>query len=223
MSDTMKEIANGNPRGNRRRNYIINASFQWKYATMVAMTVFVLSSIMSSVLYAVLHQQARLRALSPETYVAEITLVILFAGLSFAALTATGVGIWSFVITHRMCGPLTVIGQYLRQLGRGSIPKTRPLRDKDEFKDFYAIFNDTLESLKDAKREELASLDEMRTLTLSVSGADELQSKKLLEDLLSRIDGMHCATSTYLGGEEPASTNQEQGNDSNSQEPVLNG
>ncbi len=147
-------------------------------------------------------------------------MVILFAGISFAALTAAGVGVWSFVITHRICGPLTVIGQYLKQLGRGSIPKTRALRNKDEFKEFYAIFNSTLESLKGAKREDLASLDELRSLALSAAGSDEQQCKLLLNDLLSQIDGLRRSTSSCLG-DELNSTNAGQEQDSDCEEPAL--
>ena len=220
MNDTMNAVET-DARGNRRRNYVINPAFQWKYAIIVGLAVFLLSTIMSSVLYGVLHSQARLRALQPDTYVAEITMVLIFAGLSFAALTAAGVAVWSFVITHRICGPLSVIAIYLKQLASGSIPKTRALRKKDEFKDFYAIFNDTLDSLKDAKRDELASLDELRSQTLCVAGADEPQRQHLMNDLLSRIDGLRSSASTFLG-EKPDSTTAGQEQDANREEPVFN-
>lgn len=209
MNDSMSGSAGGNSNSNRRRNYVVNPAFQWKYAIIVAVVVFVLSTIMSSALYGVLHHQARMRALQPETYVAEITLVILFAGLSFAVLTAAGVGVWSFVITHRICGPLTVIGQYLREIARGHLPETRALRDKDEFKDFYEIFNDTLDALKDQKHEELASLDELRSTALSAAGAEDQERVQFMNDLMTNIETMRASTSAYLGeGSEQAGDDQ---------------
>ena len=125
------------------------------------------------------------------------------------------------VATHRICGPLSVIAIYLKQLRSGSIPKTRALRKKDEFKDFYAIFNDTLDSLKDAKRDELSSLDELRSQALCVAGADEPQRQQLMNDLLSRIDGLRSSASTFLG-EKPDSTPAGQEQDAIRKEPVFN-
>jgi hypothetical protein len=41
------------------------------------------------------------------------------------------------VKTHRIAGPIFVMSMYMRQIRDGSIPdKLRPLRKKDEFKDF---------------------------------------------------------------------------------------
>ena len=43
----------------RRRTYVINPSFQWKYTLITVATVFILSGFLTVVLFNVLHQQAR--------------------------------------------------------------------------------------------------------------------------------------------------------------------
>ena len=43
-------------------------------------------------------------------------------------------------ITHRIAGPIHVISNYFKVIIAGEIPKPRPLRDKDELKDFYDLF-----------------------------------------------------------------------------------
>ena len=142
----------------RRRTYIVDPAFQWKYALMVGVTVFLLSALMSFVLYGTLHRQARMRVMHPETYVAGIASVIFFTGLAFSVLTAGSVAVWSILMTHRMCGPLMVMGRVLTELGDGRLPKMRPLREKDEFKDFFNILARAVDTLKEGKQTEINTL-----------------------------------------------------------------
>jgi signal transduction histidine kinase len=51
-------------------------------------------------------------------------------------------------ITHRISGPIYVISNYFKDVIAGKIPKTRPLRDKDELKEFYKLSIDLVDSLK---------------------------------------------------------------------------
>ena len=55
--------------------------------------------------------------------------------------------IMSIFFTHKISGPIYVMRQYLRQIKEGKTPKFRPLRDKDEFKDFYQELQDAVEHL----------------------------------------------------------------------------
>ncbi|MGL4370378.1 MAG: hypothetical protein ACRCUT_12025 [Spirochaetota bacterium] len=65
-------------------------------------------------------------------------------------------GIILFVIlilkTHRIAGPLYVMSMYMRQIIDGKIPETlRPLRQKDVFKAFYALFGEMVSAMKKGK------------------------------------------------------------------------
>ena len=51
--------------------------------------------------------------------------------------------------THRISGPILVMSKYLNDMINGSCPITRPLREKDELKEFYELFNNMIESMKD--------------------------------------------------------------------------
>lgn len=184
----------------RRRTYIINRAFQYKYAGMIALIVFLISSMLSSVLYSLLHHQARSRAMNPETYT-EVTLVMLGFGLALAVLTAAGVGLWCVIVTHRICGPLFVLERYLGELGEGGIPKLRALREKDEFKDLYATFSKVIESVKSRKKAELALLTEALGIARSASNGDEETLKHALEAVASRLEAMSRAATEALGNE----------------------
>lgn len=51
-------------------------------------------------------------------------------------------------ITHRISGPIYVVSTYIKDILDGRIPNPRPLRDKDELKKFYSLFNELIDFLK---------------------------------------------------------------------------
>lgn len=51
-------------------------------------------------------------------------------------------------ITHRISGPVYVMSTYFKEIIEGNIPEPRPLRDKDELKNFYELFKELVYSLK---------------------------------------------------------------------------
>jgi hypothetical protein len=138
-----------------RRNYLINPMFQWRHAGTIAGVVFLVSSIISMVLYGILHEQARLRLMNPIGYRAEVTWIILLSSLGFAAVTAGGVGLWSIIVTHRIYGPVFVLKRSLLEIAAGRWPNMRPLRSKDEFKDLFEAFATAVEALKARQRSQM--------------------------------------------------------------------
>lgn len=175
-------------RSNRRKKYVVNAAFQWKYAATVSLLVFVISSVVSTVLYAVLHHQTRMRMMNPESYTAEVAMVVLCFALGFSLLTAGGVGVWCLLATHRICGPLVVFERYMRELAQGRFPTVRPLRKKDEFKELHDALAGAVETLKAARQNELTVVQEAKqTAATALSGNDE-GCRKALESLVCRFD-----------------------------------
>jgi len=167
---------------NRRRRYIVNSAFQWKYALGVASVVLVVSSILSCVQFGMLHEQARLRAASPESFYANVTTIILLFGVGFALLTALGVGVWSIVATHRICGPLFILERYLGELGENRIPKVRPLRKKDEFKELFATFTTSMDKLRAQRSQEKETIKAaMQKLEALTSNGEERQRPNLVQ------------------------------------------
>jgi methyl-accepting chemotaxis protein len=186
---------------NRRRRYIINSAFQWKYAVTIALVIFMVSFMMSSGLYGLLQHQARMRLMSPQTYTAEVTLVMfLFAG-GFSVVTAVGVGLWCIVASHRICGPLFVLERYLEELACGSLPKIRPLRRKDEFKELHRAFTAAVDSLRQQKQSDFAALgDALRTAEAALDGHDETR-RTAIESLMTQLGSLRQAAADALGNE----------------------
>lgn len=191
---------------NRRRNYVINPSFQWKYATTIALAVFFISSILSSGLYAVLHQQARMRFVDPEGSTGTVALTVLFAALVFSALTAAGVAFWSIVATHRICGPLYVLERQLTELANGRFPSPRKLRRKDEFKELFSVLCDAIETLKAGKQYELVVLDEVLSEANTATDADDEGRKAALETVVRHLTALRRKAVEALGDETPSTS-----------------
>ena len=189
---------NGLPK-QRRRQYIINPAFQWKYALTIASIVFLTSSVLSSALYGFLHAQARQRLLNPEMYNAEVTGVILGFGLTLSILTAGAVAAWFIVLTHRICGPLLVMERQLKELRAGRFPHIRNLRKKDEFKEFYATFAGVISALKSDKQNELETLNRVMALTQSALECDDDSRRHALEAVATQIAELRNAACQALG------------------------
>lgn len=199
-NDNRENAANGG-RSNRRRQYLINPGFQWKYALTLALAVFLISAVISSVLYLLLHHQARLRLMHPEAYTAQVTLVIILFGAAFSMLTAGALAVWCVFVTHRICGPLFVLDRHLNKLADGRFPEMRELRRKDEFKDLYATFGRAVESLKADKRVELATLTRVLTIVESAKNADDTARKDALSSVATHIDTLRDVAAKALGVE----------------------
>jgi len=76
--------------------------------------------------------------------------------LILAAVLIQSVVLYFYLIrvTHRISGPIYVISRHMEQIMEGRHPEFRALRDKDEFKEFYAKFVEMVEKLEKEKHEE---------------------------------------------------------------------
>lgn len=179
----------GNQGGRKRRKqYVVDAAFQWKCCATIAVTIFFSSSIIGCVLYGILHHQARMRLMHPTTYTAEVPWVIFAFGMGFAALTAGGVGLWSIFMTHRICGPLLLLRRHIEDLSQGRLPKVRPLRKKDQFKDLFAAFGRAVDSLNACKRAEVSTLTKVLDIAKSAVDGDEKQRRDALIAVASHVE-----------------------------------
>ena len=173
---------------NRRRTYLINPSFQWKQACTIAAIVFLTSTIISFVTFGVLHQQARLRLFDPTGYQADVGSVILLFSIGCSAITAGGIGLWSILMTHRLCGPAYLIDRAMRELRAGRFPILRGLRKKDEFQTLYASVSGTVDALRARTSRELATVAEALDITRNAQTACDTDRQSSLQSLASQLE-----------------------------------
>jgi hypothetical protein len=69
-------------------------------------------------------------------------------------LIATGFVLYPVLIrkTHKISGPIYLMSQYIKEIIKGNYPDLRPLRKKDELKEFYELFSKLVVFIK--KRED---------------------------------------------------------------------
>jgi hypothetical protein len=106
-------------------------------------------------------EQIELRAIASDHYsnIEDMKKMVKYNTLILASVVFLVViqGIVLFFIlilkTHRIAGPIFVMSMYMRQIVDGKIPDTlRPLRKKDEFKSFYDLFGQMVETMRAAKK-----------------------------------------------------------------------
>ena len=163
-TETGQEAATGT-RG-RRKNYLVNPAFQWKYTFLFMVAAFIVSALMSVSLFGVHFLQARSRTLALQNNPdaapnGEMLLLLLFSALGFSIVAAATVGLWSIFFTHRVSGPIFVIGRWLDEMADGRVPKIRALRKKDEFKQLHASFDRALETIRQQGRAQCVGLTVM--------------------------------------------------------------
>ena len=67
--------------------------------------------------------------------------------IAFVLIIGIFLFLWGIVLTHRVAGPLYVIQSTLKRLAETGDLDTRPLREKDEFKDIYNNIRESLEQI----------------------------------------------------------------------------
>jgi hypothetical protein len=145
-----------------RRRFLVDRGFQLKYALFMAFAGLIVAGIFGFWLHqahaqaiALLRPDDKTRALIEQS---DGLLMAAFAGI--ALLLAAALGLLGVVITHRVAGPVFVMGHYLTVLSQGRFPRMRTLRRSDELKAFFQVFIDAVEAMKKREARHVAALEE---------------------------------------------------------------
>jgi hypothetical protein len=133
-----------------RRVYLVDRGFQLKYALLMAGAGAIVALIFGLWLHQAHAQALEVAGLDPalraELARGDRQLLVAFAGI--AALLALALGLLGVVMTHRVAGPVAVMGHYVTVLARGAFPRMRTLRKTDELRAFFEVFIDAVGRLK---------------------------------------------------------------------------
>ena len=145
-----------------RRRYLVDRGFQLKYALVMA-----LSGVAVAVVFGLWLHQAHAQAtvlLAPDAetraLVERSDRLLLAAFGAIAILLGAALGLLGIVITHRVAGPVFVMGHYLEVLAQGRFPRMRTLRRSDELKTFFRTFIDAVDRMKVREAKHAALLEE---------------------------------------------------------------
>ncbi len=163
--------------GASRRRYLVDRGFQLKYALLMALAGLVVAAVFGVWLHQAHAQATALLSPDPETraLVARSDRLLLGAFVVIALLLSAALGLLGVVITHRVAGPVFVMGHYLNVLAEGRFPRMRTLRRSDELKLFFQTFLDAVDSLKVREAKHAAVLeDAVRRMREVAAKAPEL-------------------------------------------------
>lgn len=160
-----------------RRVYLVDRGFQLKYALLMAGAGALVALIFGLWLHQAHAQVIEVAGLDPalreELARGDRQLLVAFAGI--AALLALALGLLGVVMTHRVAGPVAVMGHYVTVLARGAFPRMRTLRKTDELRTFFQIFIDAVDQLKARERGHVELLENTAArLKASLPRAPEL-------------------------------------------------
>jgi len=161
-----------------RRHYLVDRGFQLKYALLMAAAGLVVALIFGLWLREAHAQATSILAPDPETraLVARSDRLLLAAFALIALLLAAALGLLGVVITHRVAGPVFVMGHYLEVLADGRFPRMRTLRRSDELKLFFRTFLDAVDRMKIREARHAAVLEEaVQRMRAASARAPELQ------------------------------------------------
>jgi methyl-accepting chemotaxis protein len=160
-----------------RRRYLVDRGFQLKYALLMAAAGLVVAGVFGVWLHQAHAQATALLSPDPETraLVERSDRLLLGAFAVIALLLSVALGLLGVVITHRVAGPVFVMGHYLRILAEGRFPRMRTLRRSDELKLFFQAFLDAVDSMKVREARHAAVLeDAVRRMRAVAGSAPEL-------------------------------------------------
>lgn len=182
----MDAASNQEPKRVRRRAFLIDRKFQLKYTMIIVLVGVVVSALLGYFIFR-LNQENRDLLGIEETMMAEVQRIdsyTMYYLAGFVAVMALVLFIWGIFITHRVAGPIFIISRYLRQLGQGDVPYTRPLRKGDELKAFFDTFSEMLNSMKQRNVEEAQLLEKIAGQIRSQGGDSE--AAKALDELAAK-------------------------------------
>jgi methyl-accepting chemotaxis protein len=151
------------------RNYIVDKDLQLRYIGLVTLISAGVSALLGWLIYSQRSQASQTIVKSLETadflgveQKAEIVQhltssdmsVVLRMGLVCAGLIVV-LSMFLVVMTHKVAGPLHVIGGYFDQLTAGKLPLVHNLRRGDEFKVFHKKFKDMCNVLRQRAEEDI--------------------------------------------------------------------
>ena len=192
------------------RNYIIDKALQLRYIGLVTLLSAGISTLLGWLIFQQRSQASRTIIHSLETadflgadQKAEIvrhltqsdtsvllTMVLVCAGLMLV------LSAFLVVLTHKVAGPLHVIGVYFDQLAEGRLPVVHNLRHGDELQGFHKKFKDMCNSLRVRAEADItaasAFLRDCQTANVDESGAlghalEDL--RKLVREKESALNG----------------------------------
>lgn len=179
----------------RRKQYLVAARFQLKYAGLILLLMFVTAALSSYVVYytSMLLMGEKLANVYPQGQLVNIVKTVNFRLLMSLVFVSPLVIILGIYLSHRIAGPIFRMERFLSEMAEGNYNSRITLRKGDELAALADGMNKVCESIKlsvgDQKGRLTKILDDAVALhdkTQSPLGAERLESEII--ELLRELD-----------------------------------
>ncbi len=145
-----------------RRNFLVDRAFQLKYTAIMVVVGAAITVLFGAMMYQA-HVDATQMMGLPDKFqqvvISRYDNRLLYIVAAIAVVMSCALAVFGVLVTHRVAGPVYIIGRYLQTLGDGQFPAMRPLRQGDELKDFFRLFQETVDQIRSRESSDVATLD----------------------------------------------------------------
>jgi methyl-accepting chemotaxis protein len=149
----------------KRRTYLVDRSFQLKYALVLAAWGLLLAIVFGLWVWQAHEHVADLALRAPRGAAAAAVersdRLLLWMLPVIGILSAAALGLVGFLMSHRIAGPVYVMGRDLRLLAQGHFPEQRSLRKGDELQNLFELFRHAVDALKVREERRTEMLEEV--------------------------------------------------------------
>ena len=195
------------PQGYARRTYLVDPGFQLKYTSILMVVGACITALFGAMMYQAhlaatqaLGAKAHIDLAAMDAYDARLAWTV----LAIAIVMTLALALFGVLVTHRVAGPLYVIARHLKSIGEGRFPELRPLRQRDELKEFFNAFQESVGQIREREIADLAAvtqiLNQLEAYCSKVPGASTslgaslLTLKGIRDRKQSAVGAPHAAT-----------------------------
>ncbi len=172
----------------KRKRYFVDPQLQLALALPLVGILAIVGLAYVAAIY-LLPGETALQSMTAE----ETRAMFLQANVTYFLIAATGLGLVTVYLTHRIAGPVYVVEEALRAMTRGELNQRLALRPNDSMKSLAAAAR--------ALRDHLRSVDEQRQRLIKEASARlEAHDTASARDLLSQLADVGSATAAEANG-----------------------
>ncbi|MBF5043654.1 HAMP domain-containing protein [Aggregicoccus sp. 17bor-14] len=170
----------------RRRTLLLDRSFQLRYSLLLATLGAAAVTLFGALAYQV---HASAMAATVGGAAGEVSTggqTLLWLTVVGALGTAVVLGLFGLLLTHRVAGPVHVMGLYMAALAAGRYPRLRPLRKRDELRSFFERFREAVDRIRAREADEARALGHVLGALAPIAVSPEAR------EALATLESLHA-------------------------------
>jgi len=180
---TADQVPGARPAPFRRRTVLLDRGFQLRYSLLLATLGAAAVALLGALAYQV---HASAAGSEPSAQMSAAGQTLLWLTVVAALGTAVVLGLFGLLLTHRVAGPVHVMGLYMAALAAGRYPRLRPLRKGDELRQFFERFREAVDRIRSREADEARALSHVLAALAPIAVSPEAR------EALATLEALHA-------------------------------